>query len=169
MAKLSRIIVHWTAGGKEPNPHDLQAYHYLIDGEGLVRKGTYAPEDNEDCKDGRYAAHTGGGNTGSIGVAVCGMAGYNKNYKTKVKPEYAVSRSQMEKMFSFIARLCGKYNIPINKVITHAEFGLANPNTSSKGKIDISYIPHEDLSGIEECGDYIRNKVQWYKERLKLC
>lgn len=61
---FTKIIVHWTAGGYTPNSVDLKHYHYLIDGNGNVNHGIYKPEDNLNCNDGKYAAHTGGGNTG---------------------------------------------------------------------------------------------------------
>lgn len=77
-----RIILHWTAGTNYPNTTDLQHYHFLIDKDGKVYNGVYTPEDNLNCYDGKYAQHTGGGNTGSIGIAVCGMAGYKINYPT---------------------------------------------------------------------------------------
>lgn len=167
MAKLNKIILHWTAGGKQPNTTDLEHYHFVVDGDGLVRQGKYKPEDNENCKDGKYAAHTGGGNTGAIGIALCGMLGYNDTTKECVDNNNMLSRKQFEAMFNYTSMLCKKYNIPVSNVITHAEFGLSNPKSSSKGKIDINYIPYADLEGVSECGEYIRNKVQWYYERGK--
>lgn len=165
MAKLNKIVLHWTAGGKQPNTTDLKHYHFLVDGDGLIRQGIHSPEDNENCKDGQYAAHTGGGNTGAIGLALCGMVGYNDTTKECIDSTNMVTRVQFEAMFSYTAMLCKKYNIPIKNVTTHAEFGLTHPKTSSKGKIDINYIPYAGLEGVEECGDYIRNKIQWYYER----
>ena len=45
----------------------------LVDKNGSVKSGKYTPEDNLNCKDGKYAKHCGGGNTGRIGIAVCCM------------------------------------------------------------------------------------------------
>ena len=75
---MKRIIIHWTAGRLQPNSTDYQHYHFLVTGGGVVIQGKYNVGANEKCKtDGKnnpmYAAHTGGGNTGSIGVAMCGM------------------------------------------------------------------------------------------------
>ncbi len=63
---MNKIIIHWTAGTYQPNTTDLEHYHFLIDGEGKKHNGKYKPEDNENCNDGKYAAHTGGGNTGAL-------------------------------------------------------------------------------------------------------
>ena len=79
---MKRIIIHWTGGVYVPNNIDLEHYHFLIDGNGRVHLGKYPPEANKNCNDGIYAQHTGGGNTGSIGVALCGMFGY----KTRNNP-----------------------------------------------------------------------------------
>ena len=73
---MKRIIIHWTASRYYPNDYEKHFYHYLIDKDGKVYNGYYTPEDNLDCSDGKYAAHTGGGNTGSIGIAMCAMAGF---------------------------------------------------------------------------------------------
>ena len=64
---MKRIILHWTAGRYYPTQFEKQYYHFLIDKDGRIYNGIHKPEDNLNCSDGNYAAHTGGGNTGSIG------------------------------------------------------------------------------------------------------
>ena len=77
---MKRIIIHWTAGGYYPTTAEKEVYHFLVDKDGKVYNGKFAPENNLKCVKGCYAAHTGGGNTASIGVAICAMAGFkNKN------------------------------------------------------------------------------------------
>lgn len=176
MGILNKIVLHWTAGGYYPNSTDLQHYHFLIDKDGNIHKGALKPKDNINCNDGLYAAHCGGGNTGAIGVSLCGMAGY----QSITKPgKYFITKKQCEAMFKLAAQLCIKYNIPIDKVITHAEFGYKNPKTSSNGKIDITALPpcydvdvtKETLNAKEGTtkgkriigyGNFIRNKIRWY-------
>lgn len=159
---MKRIIIHWTAGTYQPNAHEFECYHYLVNGDGLVIEGKYKPEDNENCYDGVYAQHTGGGNTGSIGVAMCGM------YVPKNTPlemtKYPLTKIQCERCFKLIAELSKKYNIPITPqtVITHYEFGLKHPNTSSAGKIDITRLPEYSYLRANEIGDFIRSKARWY-------
>ena len=161
---MKRIIIHWTAGTGSPNSVDKQHYHYLIDSKGEIHYGIFKPEDNENCSDGRYAQHTGGGNTGSIGIALCGMCGFGMNNITK----YPLTRIQCERLFKLVAELSKKYNIPVtsNTVMTHYEFGIKNPKTSSAGKIDIIYLPPFPLIQKNQVGDYIRNKVRWYLNRV---
>lgn len=161
---MKRIVIHWTAGTNKPNTTDLQHYHFLIDSEGNVYEGKYKPEDNLNCNDGKYAQHTGGGNTGSIGVSMCGMAGF-KNVNNV--GNYPLTRIQCERCFSLCAELCKKYNIAItsSNVLTHFEFGKAHPKTSSFGKIDIVYLPpYPDVSR-SNIGDFIRNKIRWYIQK----
>mgnify|MGYP004421279167 CR=1 FL=1 len=99
---MKKIIIHWTAGTNSPNSVDKQHYHYLIDSNGNVINGTYRPEDNLDCTDGRYAQHTGGGNTGAIGVALCGMYGFSSATKLGC---YPLTKIQCEALFSFVEKL----------------------------------------------------------------
>lgn len=162
---LNKIILHWTAGTNEPNNTDYQHYHYLVNGNGVVIKGKFTPEDNLNCNDGKYAQHTGGGNTGSIGVALCGMAGF-KNAKSIGK--YPLTAKQCERAFKLIAELCKKYNIAVTPqtVMTHYEFGKKNPKTSSAGKIDIVYLPPYPTVKQEDVGYFIRNKVKWYYKNM---
>ena len=162
---MKRIIIHWTAGVYKPNSTDLSHYHYLIDGEGEVHNGKYKPEDNENCNDGNYAAHTGGGNTGSIGISMCGMANFKNRNSVG---DYPLTKVQCERCFKLIAELSKKYKISINpqNVMTHYEFGIKHPNTSSAGKIDIIYLPPYPDVEQSKIGDFIRNKARLYLDKV---
>ena len=58
--------------------------------------------------------------------------------------------------------------------MTHYEFGKANPNTSSAGKIDITWLPYtnDEIKKVTKStvvtnssyGDFIRNKIKWYSQ-----
>lgn len=162
---MKRIIIHWSAGTNRPNNVDFEHYHFLVNGDGLVVKGKYKPEDNENTQDGVYAQHTGGGNTGSIGVAMCGMAGFvSKNAVGR----YPLTKKQCEATFKLCADLCKKYNIPVTSstVMTHYEFGLKHRNTSSCGKIDIIYLPPYPEQEQSKIGDFIRAKIRWYYNKI---
>ena len=159
---MKRIIIHWTAGGYYPTEYEKEHYHFLIDKDGIIHNGKFRPEDNEICKFGKYAAHTGGGNTGSIGVAICGMAGFiNKLSVSK----YPILKKQFEKTMEFCANHVKKYNLEVTpqSVLTHYEFGIKNPKTSSAGKIDIIYLPPYSWVEKNEVGSFIRSKIKWYK------
>ena len=154
-----------TAGTYQPNSVDYEHYHYLINGDGLVIEGKYKPEDNENCYDGRYAAHTGGGNTGSIGISMCGMANFKNRNSVG---DYPLTKVQCERCFKLIAELSKKYKISINpqNVMTHYEFGIKHPNTSSAGKIDIIYLPPYPDVEQSKIGDFIRNKARWDLDKV---
>lgn len=162
---IKRIILHWSAGRYYPGAFEKQYYHYLIDVDGHIYSGKYKPEDNNDCTDGKYAAHTGGGNTGSIGVCMCGMYGFQS---ASAPGNFPISKIQFEACMKFCAELCKKYNLQINSntVLTHYEFGKANPKTTSSGKIDIIHIPPYSWVAKDDAGSFIRSKVRWYKEKL---
>lgn len=159
---MKRIIIHWTAGGYYPTNYEKEHYHFLIDKDGHVHKGMFKPEDNEICKVGKYAAHTGGGNTGSIGVSICGMSGF---ISRACIGKYPILKKQFESTMKFCAELVVKYHLDINPqtVMTHYEFGIKNPKTTSAGKIDIIYLPPYSWVSKEEVGSFIRSKIKWYK------
>lgn len=163
---LKRVIIHWDGGTGIVTEHAKQCYHYMVDKKCNVIKGVCTPEDNISCKDGKYAPHTGGGNTGSIGVSILGMFGFTQREK---KTPYPFSKNQFEKFMLLIAQVCKKYQIPIteNTVLTHYEFGRKHPDTTSRGKVDIVYLPFKpELCPSEVCS-YIRRKVAWYSQHLK--
>lgn len=159
---MKRIILHWTAGTYNISAHEKECYHFIVNSKGEVIPGIFKPEDNLNCADGKYAQHTGGGNTGSIGIAMGGM--YVPNGIPVKSSKYLLTKTQCERFFNLIAELCKKYNIPISadNVMTHFEFGRKHPNTSSAGKIDINYLPPYPEIRQSEVGDFIRNKAVWY-------
>lgn len=162
---MKRIIIHWTGGTNFSNNIDLEHYHFVVNKNGKITEGKFKPSDNLNCYDGIYAKHTGGGNTGSIGIAACGMLGYlDKNHVG----QFPLNEIQMEALFKKCAELCKQYAIVISPatVLTHYEFGIQNPQTDSAGKPDISFLPYKPELKPDEIGDYIRNKVKWYYERL---
>lgn len=162
---MKRIIIHWTAGAYKPNATDLEHYHYLVDSDGNIHTGKHKVEDNENCNNGNYAAHTGGGNTGSIGISLCGMAGFSSRQNVG---KYPLTKIQCERCFKLIAELSKKYNIAITpqNIMTHYEFGLKHRNTTSCGKIDIIYLPPYPDVEQAKVGDFIRNKARWYLDKV---
>ncbi len=158
---MKRIIIHWTAGVYYPTDYEKDHYHFLIDKDGGVHCGKYKPENNEICRVGKYAAHTGGGNTGSIGIALCAMLGF-KN-KTCIG-KYPIVKKQFESAMKLCAQIAKKYNIAVNNqnIMTHYEFGIKHPKTTSAGKIDIIYLPPYPWVSKDEVGSFIRSKIKWY-------
>ncbi len=159
---MKRIIIHWTAGNYYPSDYEKEHYHFLVDKEGKVHKGKFNPECNEVCRVGKYAAHTGGGNTGSIGIAICAMAGFKNKNSVGSCP---ITKKQFESTMELCAELCKKYSIEptAQNIMTHYEFGIKNPKTTSAGKIDIIYIPPYPWVTKDEAGSFIRSKIKWYK------
>ena len=95
---MKRIIIHWTAGTYFPTNYEKEHYHFLVDAKGEIHYGVFKPEANEICKAGKYAAHTGGGNTGSIGVAICAML----NYKSaKSVGKYPIKKNNLKVQWIF--------------------------------------------------------------------
>lgn len=82
--------------------------------------------------------------------------------------EFPLTRTLCEATFKLVAELCQKYGIRITPqtVLTHYEFGQSHPKTSSYGKIDITYLHPFPYVSKDEVGDFIRNKIRWYFQKL---
>lgn len=158
---MKKIIIHWTAGGPIPTTYEKQFYHFLIDAIGKIHAGKFKPEDNLICKPNLYAAHCGGGNTGAVGVSMCGMQDFHS--KDKQGP-FPLTKIQFEATMQLCAELAKKYNIEITPetVMTHYEFGQKNPKTTSYGKIDIVFLPFFPWIARDDMGNFIRSKIKWY-------
>lgn len=159
---MKRIIIHHTAGTYHPNNVDKEHYHYLIDVTGKVFDGKYKPEDNENCNDGKYAAHTFKGNTGSIGIAACCNYGFDLKKKQSL---YPFNKWQFEKICGLSAELCIKYHIKPENIFTHYGFDLAH--NIKQGKIDITYLPWKPELNPIQVQDYFRQKIKWYITKCK--
>jgi len=81
---------------------------------------------------------------------------------------FPITRIQFETAMQLCAKLSKQYNIPIKSesILTHYEFGLSHPDTSSVGKIDIVYLPPFPNIKKQVIGDFIRSKIKWYFEKL---
>ncbi|SMX27278.1 Putative peptidoglycan binding domain protein [Pelagimonas phthalicica] len=158
-AHMRRIIAHWTAGRGRASASDKQHYHRLTEYDGTHVRGTEAIEDNITTGDGDYAAHTLRLNTGSIGVAMCGM------HNAKETPFDAgpspINEPQFHAFCQMIASLCLEYGIPVTPetVLTHAEVE-PTLGVKQKGKWDMTRLPWKpELRGARPVGDYLRSRV----------
>ena len=139
---MDRIIVHWTAGGNSASELDLQHYHIIIEGDGSLVRGKPSIASNASPLRPGYAAHTLNCNSGSIGVALAGMAGAVEN---PFDPGRApITAAQWSKLASLLADLCEFYDIDVTptKVLTHAEV-QSNLGIQQRGKWDIAALPFD--------------------------
>lgn len=143
---MERIHVHWTGGGYFPNAVDLEAYHILIDVNGLYHEGDDPIVSNAAPKWVDYAAHTFNANTNAIGISLCSMADAALLATT---PHYEVAwgnfpftPTQWVALIQACADLCLVYNIkPHPKTLmSHAEVPL-NLGIKQKNKWDICALP----------------------------
>lgn len=163
---MKKIILHWTAGTGIPTNYEKEHYHFLVDSLGKVHSGKFKPENNLVCRKGMYAMHTGGGNTGAVGISMCGMAEFkNKNQQG----HYPLTKTQFEATMKLCAQVAKQYDIKITPetVMTHYEFGQKHPKTTSYGKIDVIFIPPYPWISKDDCGSFIRSKIRWYLDNLE--
>ena len=137
---MDRIILHWTAGGYLPSAEDRAHYHLLIDSAGRAHAGLHPISANAKPIRGAYAAHTLNCNTGSIGIAVCAMAGARE--RPFGKGRAPITPAQVEALVTEAARLCRGYGIPVTRqtVLSHAEV-QPTLGIRQRGKRDYDWLP----------------------------
>ncbi len=97
--------------------------------------------DNLNTADGDYAAHTRGLNTGSIGLALCGMAGANEH--PFAPGPYPIKVAQWNAALIACADICRRYRIAPDRdgLLMHCEVKAVYGIVSSKW--DISVLPFD--------------------------
>jgi hypothetical protein len=166
-ATVSRIHLHWTAGGHVASENDKDHYHVLINGDGTVVKGNCDIAANSTTSPrGKKAHHTLNANTGSLAVSMACML------DAKERPfnggRFPLTRQQWDKAIIVTAELCKRYNIPVTPktVLSHAEVE-ANLGIKQRGKWDVAILPFDpQYDTARECGDLYRQKVQEHLRRL---
>lgn len=157
--RMKRVICHWTAGGYKATSFDRVHYHILIEDDGRLVRGTHSIADNVSTADGRYAAHTRGCNTGSIGVTVCCMAGAQASpFHPGSSP---MTLKQWETMAQVVAELCRFYAIPVTPqtVLGHGEVEVYL-GIPQHGKWDPMVLPWAPEMSRSLVGNYLRSLVQ---------
>lgn len=156
---MKRIICHWTAGGHKASSVDKKHYHFLIEGDGAVVNGDHPVSANERVQGTRYAAHTRGCNTGSIGVSLCCMMGAVESPFSSGKAP--MLETQWKKLVKLVAQLCREYDIPVSDktVLSHAEVEK-NLGIKQRGKWDYTRLSFDSsVVGAKACGDKLRREV----------
>lgn len=154
---IKYVIGHWTGGMHRPNKIDLSSYQLLIDSDGKRYNGL-APG---------ATSSTGGMNSITYNISCCGGLSTSP-----------ITRIQIEAFYKACAETLKKFDLSVNKFYTHAEIGqMCKDGTITKllpynsylyqniGKVDLKILP--DMNGTaKQTGDFIRNKILWYYQRL---
>lgn len=177
-----RIVIHWTAGGHLATDHDRCSYHYLIEHherdpedpdddvtrvisgvpvEANMRPAADRPSYCRDAEHG-YAAHTRGFNTGSVGLALCGMRGAKDLRPDRpVDPgSQPITKRQVSSLIGTCASLLAEYDLEVSEdtLFTHVEAEWLH-GRRQRGKWDISWLPHRQDLAPREVGPWIREQV----------
>jgi hypothetical protein len=160
------IVLHWTAGGHKANSVDLGAYHYVVEGDGAVRRGAHPVAANlKQLRAGdSYAAHTGGFNSFRIGLSAAGMSQYAG--PGKVGP-FPLTKVQVERLCELAAYFCDLGGLsPLDPwhLCTHREVWTIHQvrGTRNDQKRDIDHLPFMPALGPNEVGPYLRKLTARY-------
>jgi len=159
VCKMERVITHWTVGRHKANDFEREHYHFLVEESGNIVRGQRSVKDNVSTADGVYAAHTLGANSGSIGVAMCGMIGTEE--KPFVPGSEPITQAQYFQMARVVGELCAAYKIPVSSttVLGHGEV-QANLGIRQRGKWDPMILPWDTDKTYSEVGNYFRTLVR---------
>lgn len=155
------IVCHWTAGLHYPSQFDKQHYHFLIDKDGRVHRGTKPVSFNAYPIRGDYAAHTRNFNSGIIGLSLCCLGGNGVNENNQ--GQWPMTKAEWDTMVACIAQLSRHYGFPIQRptkadwrgVQSHAEVE-SNLGISQAGKWDFTVCHIPGLRGARAIGDRFR-------------
>ena len=161
-----RVVLHWTAGGPIASIEDKVHYHLIVERDGRLVLGYKTIADNDDTRDGHYAAHTRMLNTKSIGVALAGMDGsVERPFNPGPTP---ITHSQYEIGCRAIAELCHHYHIDVTEhtVLNHGEVET-KLDVPQRGKWDVMVFPWAPAMSWEQVGEKFRSRVNYYLEEIE--
>ena len=128
---LNRITLHWSAGS-----YTMPYSHYAIN---IGNIDTWVCDDMNNWHN---HSHSWKDNTQNLGLAFLGMA--NSDYK--------ILDIQIETMINYLTEICKKYNLPVNKIYSHADRARLFGYYPDRVDIEINY------KGML-LTNYIKNKV----------
>ncbi len=159
-ATVRRLVLHWTAGAHIASEEDREHYHFLVEGDGDILRGAFSvTAQHPPLVEGRYAAHTRGANSNTIGVSLCCMAGATERPFSAGRAP--MTRVQWDRGMMLVALLCKRYGLPVTSqtVLTHAE---VQPTLGIKqnGKWDITRLAFDpSIQGHKAVGDRMRATI----------
>lgn len=181
-----RIILHWTAGTYLAEPFQAEGdwhnpalhYHGLVEwlaAEERTRVVAGPPiaanmrrltsTDPSSSKTGDrlsgYAAHTGGWNSYSIGLAVCGMKDAWARHAVELS-QYPIRPEQIDAIVTIAANACAIYRLPVDvdHVFTHYEAWAEHDDENHSDRWDIGWLPQEPGIELDDVGPWLREQIQ---------
>lgn len=180
-----RIVLHWSAGthiaepfqDSEGNWHDPRlSYHMLIEWDGAravamagvplannmrrLGQGDVSAAKAGDPARG-YAAHIGGWNSFSMGIALCGMKGAWARHVID-RTDWPITAEQVQTLIGMTANATAIYELPVDDhhVFTHYEAWAIHDDERHSDRWDIGWIPQEPDLEIDDVGPWLRQQIQ---------
>lgn len=165
--EMARVILHWTAGTYKASALDREHYHVLIEGDGTVVAGNHRIDANAKPAREPRASHTRNINTGSIGVAVCGMK--DARERPFAAGSFPMTIQQWQVAAEVVAELCHRYGIEVTPrtVLAHGEV-QATLKIEQLQKWDPMVLPWLSSTPRQQVMDQFRASVRDHLERLAL-
>lgn len=166
------IIWHWTGGAHKANAVDRRSYHHLIEqhatrvrhiagvpAERNMRSLVGVPSAHNDPEDG-YAAHAGGLNTGTIGLALCGMRGATdlRPGRDVVPGPSPITLHQVRALLGASASFAFAHGLPVTEETFLGHHEVRRVYGVGVAKWDVSWLPGLNLAP-HDVGPYLREQL----------
>jgi hypothetical protein len=162
-APPKRIIWHWTGGGSRANSTDKAAYHWIVEHDGKIVAGDMPVAANMQRvhNQARYAKHTGGMNSFSVGISFAGMRGAVSPLRPGPDP---INENQVLAGLRFTAACCVAWRLdPLNPAhcFHHREAWELHrvKGEQNHTKIDITFLPFLPHLRPQQTGEWLRQKA----------
>lgn len=171
------VVWHWTAGTHRANAVDRSSYHFLAEhrGDRVVPVAAVPIERNMRSLSGvpsyrrepgrGYAAHCGGLNTRTIGLALCGMTGAADHRPSgDVTPgRYPITLLQVRWLLGMSATLARAYDLEVTERTFLGHHEVRRVYGAGSAKWDVSFIPGLGLDA-SEAGPFLREQLaRWLR------
>jgi hypothetical protein len=155
---VHRIVIHWTAGSYTPSQLDRIHYHLLIDGDGKCHRGVRPL--------GAYLPHTRALNTGSVGLALCGMRGAQQS--PRKLGDSPLTLLQIERACQAAAEVCFAHELAVTErtVLCHSEVPRVY-GVPQRGKWDVDIAPWDSSLSPKGVHELLRRKVAWFLTMMR--
>lgn len=171
-AAPQRLVIHWTGGGPDPSAYERTRYHYLVtQPTGYVVPGVpVALNMRRISRAARYAAHTGGMNSFSVGLAFCGMLGAGRGRRFG---RYPLAEHQVRRGLAFVAFACRLWGLdPANPahLFTHHEAWTLHrvKGAANDAKWDVNELAFAPELAPDQVGDWLRAECRATYDTLHL-
>ena len=148
---MYRIVLCWSMTENVFKGLSKTRYHFAVDQNGNILKGTFDVSDNLDIEykekpKGTYAVPTRGLNDNTISIAMLGMKGYKVHEDEIVIGNYPINRKQYDTFCILAYHLATIYdiNVDLESMLTRSEIEPVLKKKQKSNTYDFRFLPFDN-------------------------